>query len=71
MPTNRGNNSRSRNKRRAARPRLQLNMQFAAPREGLPGQQRFRRWATAALIENVDVTIRLVGRDEGLALNAG
>ena len=46
-------------------------MQFATPRKGLPGQQRFRRWAAACLIENVDVTIRLVDHDEGLALNSG
>ncbi len=32
--------------------------------------QRFRHWAQAALIENVDVTVRLVGRAEGRALNA-
>ena len=45
-------------------------MQFATPRTGLPGPERFRRWAAASLIENVDVTIRLVDRNEGLALNS-
>jgi len=46
-------------------------MQFATPRRGLPGQRCFRRWAAACLIENIDVTIRLVDHDEGLALNSG
>ena len=45
-------------------------MQFATRRTGLPGPERFRRWAAASLIENVDVTIRLVDRNEGLALNS-
>lgn len=45
-------------------------MQFAVPRRGLPGAQHFRRWAQAALIENVDVTVRLVGSNEGRTLNA-
>jgi probable rRNA maturation factor len=70
MPTNPGNSSRSLDRKRVPRPRLKLNMQFAAPRAGLPAPESFRRWAAAALIENVDVTIRLVDRDEGLALNA-
>jgi probable rRNA maturation factor len=52
-----------------ARPGLKLNLQYALPRQGLPGPERFRRWAAAALIENVDVNIRLVDRPEGLALN--
>lgn len=45
-------------------------MQFAVSRRGLPSALSFRRWAQAALIENVDVTLRLVDRAEGLALNA-
>ena len=56
--------------RQDRRPKLMLTMQFAVSRRGLPGTEKFRQWASAALIENVDVTIRLVGRDEGLALNA-
>ena len=70
MPTNPGNNNRSRSSQRVARPSLKLNMQFATPRTGLPGPECFRRWAIASLIDNVDVTIRLVDRDEGLALNS-
>ncbi len=70
MPTSLSTISQTSNRRRAIQPSLRLNLQFAVPRRGLPGPERFRRWAAAALIENVDVTIRLVGRSEGLALNA-
>jgi probable rRNA maturation factor len=45
-------------------------VQFGVSRRGLPSADRFRRWARAALIDNVDVTVRLVDWSEGLALNA-
>ena len=46
-------------------------MQYAAPRRGVPAAGSLRRWADAALagLEG-DVTLRVVGRDEGRALNA-
>ncbi|UCH48615.1 MAG: rRNA maturation RNase YbeY [Betaproteobacteria bacterium] len=70
MPTSPNTISRTTSKRRGSWPRLTLNMQFAVSRRGLPSAKSFRRWAQAALLENVDVTIRLVGWAEGLALNA-
>ena len=53
--------------------RLNLSVQYACNREGLPCRDDFRAWARAAL--NVDgmkggqVTIRLVEADEGQELN--
>ncbi|MGD8790902.1 MAG: rRNA maturation RNase YbeY [Burkholderiales bacterium] len=70
MPTSRSASSQSSNRQRPVQPGLKLNLQYAVARQGLPDAQHFRRWARAALIENVDVTIRLVDRNEGLALNA-
>lgn len=70
MPTSHTTFSRTSSGRRERWPRLGLNMQFAVPRRGLPSAQHFRRWAQAALIENADVTVRLVDCDEGRALNA-
>jgi probable rRNA maturation factor len=52
-----------------ARPRLELTVQYRVPREGLPTPARFRRWASAGLLEAAQVTLRLVGEDEGRALN--
>jgi probable rRNA maturation factor len=52
-----------------ARPRLELTVQYRVPREGLPSPARFRRWAGAGLLEDAQVTLRLVGEDEGRALN--
>ena len=40
-------------------------MQFAVPRRGLPGAASFRKWCAGF----PDVTIRIVGRREGLFLN--
>jgi len=70
MPTSPTTISRTSSNRRQAWPKLKMNLQFAVSRRGLPSAQRFRRWAQAALIENVDVTVRLVDWAEGLALNA-
>ncbi|MEX0960588.1 MAG: rRNA maturation RNase YbeY [Burkholderiales bacterium] len=52
-----------------ARPQLELTVQYGVPREGLPSAARFRRWANAGLLEDAQVTLRLVGEDEGRALN--
>jgi probable rRNA maturation factor len=40
-------------------------VQFAVPRRGLPGAASFRKWCAGF----PDVTIRIVGRREGLFLN--
>ena len=49
--------------------RLDLSVQYACHREGLPLRADFVRWARAALIGGGEITIRLVGADEGQALN--
>ena len=53
----------------AASKRLNLSLQFACSRAGLPLRADFVRWARAALTGGGDVTIRLVATDEGCALN--
>lgn len=53
----------------AASNRLDLSVQYACNREGLPLRADFVRWARAALIGGGQVTIRLVDADEGQALN--
>ena len=49
--------------------RLNLSVQYACNREGLPLRADFVRWARAALIGGGQVTIRLVEADEGQELN--
>ena len=49
--------------------KLELTLQIAASSTGLPSTERFRRWTRASLLENADVTLRLVDRAEGRALN--
>ena len=49
--------------------RLNLSVQYACNREGLPLRADFVRWARAALVGGGEITIRLVGPDEGRALN--
>ncbi|MDR2166005.1 MAG: rRNA maturation RNase YbeY [Zoogloeaceae bacterium] len=49
--------------------RLDLSVQYACPREGLPSPAQFRAWARAALAGGGTVTIRLVDAEEGRALN--
>ena len=49
--------------------RLNLSVQYACNREGLPLRADFVRWARAALVGGGEVTIRLVDADEGQELN--
>jgi probable rRNA maturation factor len=49
-------------------PRLDLAIQLRV-KAGLPGRADFRRWAKAALKSDVAATLRIVGAEEGLALN--
>jgi probable rRNA maturation factor len=59
---------------RAPRPALSLSLQFAgdaaarAHRDHLP-RHRVARWIRAALQRDGEITVRVVGADEGLALN--
>ncbi len=55
---------------RVAAPALQLSLQFADARHRaeLP-RHRVARWVRAALVLPGQVTVRIVGADEGLALN--
>ena len=49
--------------------RLNLSVQYACNREGLPLRADFVKWARAALTGGGEVTIRLVDADEGRTLN--
>jgi len=49
--------------------RLDLSVQYACHREGLPLRADFLRWARAALTGGGVIAIRLVDADEGQALN--
>jgi len=49
--------------------RLNLSVQYACNREGLPLRADFVRWARAALVGGGQITIRLVDADEGQSLN--
>ena len=44
-------------------------MQYAIESDGLPTRSQLRTWIKAALQCDSDVTVRLVGADEGRALN--
>jgi probable rRNA maturation factor len=49
--------------------RLRLTVQYASRAAGLPSRTQLRRWAAAALMQDADVTIRIVGAAEGRRLN--
>ena len=51
------------------RHRLALMVQYATKNRGLPTRGQLRTWVEAALQRDADVTVRLVGADEGRALN--
>lgn len=55
--------------RRAPRPRLRLTLQVASRSPAIPSAACFRRWATAALGQDADITLRVVGEGEGRRLN--
>lgn len=57
---------------RAARPALQLSLQFADSRHrGVLPRHRVARWVRAALALPGQITVRIVDAEEGLALNHG
>ena len=52
--------------------RLDIAVGYATARAGVPASTSFRRWAAAAAegrIREADIAIRIVGEDEGRALN--
>ena len=49
--------------------RLNLSVQYACNKTGLPLRADFVRWARAALVGGGEIAIRLVELDEGQALN--
>jgi probable rRNA maturation factor len=52
-----------------SRPRLELALQYAAPRAGLPARSSIAAWLGAALERAARVTVRFVGAAEGRRLN--
>lgn len=46
-----------------------MQVQYAAPRRGLPAARSVRHWALAALERSAQATVRFVGAREGRALN--
>jgi probable rRNA maturation factor len=71
MPTKRAPKESSRDARSAsaARPRFALSVQYAFRATRLPSQKQLRRWASAALLQDAAVTVRIVGQAEGRRLN--
>lgn len=52
--------------------RLDVTINYAVPRVGIPAAMSFRKWVAAALanrIREADLAIRIVGTKEGRALN--
>ena len=54
---------------KTASKRLNLSVQYACNKEGLPLRADFVRWARAALVGGGEITIRLVDAEEGRELN--
>jgi len=52
-----------------SRPRLELALQYAAPRAGLPARASVAAWLRAALARAARITVRFVGAAEGRRLN--
>ena len=51
------------------KPKLVLSVQYAAKPEDVPDRARVRRWVQAALEQPAELTLRVVGEDEGRMLN--
>ncbi|HUW51224.1 MAG TPA: rRNA maturation RNase YbeY [Sulfuricella sp.] len=50
-------------------PALSLSVQYAVKPEDAPTRARFRRWVKAALCRDAEIALRIVGEEEGRALN--
>ena len=51
------------------KPSLDLSIQYAVDKVGLPTRAQFRRWASAALAHDAKAGLRIVDGEEGRALN--
>jgi probable rRNA maturation factor len=49
--------------------KLSLSVQYASKAKILPTRQQFRRWASVALEQDVQIALRIVDEIEGRALN--
>jgi probable rRNA maturation factor len=49
--------------------RLNLAVQYAVSARGKPSRAQFRKWVRAALEQDARLTLRIVGQNEGRALN--
>jgi probable rRNA maturation factor len=56
-------------KSEAGKTRLSLTVQYATDAAVLPTRPQFRRWAKAAQENSLTATLRIVGTEEGRALN--
>lgn len=56
-------------RRATRRPRLNFTVQYAVSARNQPTRAQLRRWAHAALEHDARITVRIVGRSEGKALN--
>ncbi|MFM2435653.1 MAG: hypothetical protein RL063_1634 [Pseudomonadota bacterium] len=50
-------------------PKLNLTLQIASDQTQIPSAMQFRQWAKASLRVDTEVTLRIVDKAEGLALN--
>jgi probable rRNA maturation factor len=51
------------------RPKLELAVQYAVKPENAPTRAKLKKWALAALEEDAEVALRIVGETEGRELN--
>jgi probable rRNA maturation factor len=51
------------------KPKLSLTVQYAVKSENKPTRHQFRKWVLAALKANAEITLRIVGLEEGRTLN--
>ena len=51
------------------KPKLELAVQYAAKPENVPTRAQLKKWALAALEEDAEVALRIVGETEGRELN--
>lgn len=51
------------------KPKLDLAVQYAVKPDNVPTRAQFKKWALAALEEDAEVALRIVGESEGRELN--